>query len=178
LQRLSSGAAAQNDGSGRSLMQRQSLFHAFAGVTFGAALGAGVMYLLDPTQGRARRARLLGRLRPAGEQGAQSATPPVESDHAAEEPRGLAAVVRARLLLRRDARRLLEARVRARVAQIATNPTAISITADGSRVTLRGSVPPSELDEVLDEVASIPGVEEVYNLLQVQLAAPMVPGRH
>jgi hypothetical protein len=46
------------------------------------------------------------------------------------------------------------------------------------RVTLRGSVPPDELDDVLDEVAAVNGVREVYNLLQVQLAAPYIPGHN
>jgi len=157
-------------------MQRESLLFGFAGITLGGILGAGAMYLFDPALGRARRARLRGRLPGAAD--ARGATTEPRPNPPAEGSRGLAAVVRARLLLRRDARRILEARVRARVAQIVSNPAAISITADGTKVTLRGSVPPDELDEVLDEVASIPGVEEVYNLLQIQLAAPMVPGRH
>jgi len=31
---------------------------------------------------------------------------------------------------------------------------------------------------VLDEVAAVEGVHEVYNLLQVQLAAPPIPGHN
>jgi len=86
--------------------------------------------------------------------------------------------VRARLHLHREDTRSLEARVRARIGRVATNPAAIAVLAEGSRVTLRGSVPPDELDDVLDEVAAVNGVREVYNLLQVQLAAPYVPGHN
>jgi len=39
-------------------------------------------------------------------------------------------------------------------------------------------VPPDELDDVLDEVAGVDGVVEVFNLLQVQLAAPFIPGQN
>jgi osmotically-inducible protein OsmY len=86
--------------------------------------------------------------------------------------------VRARLQRHRDDGRTLEARIRARIGRVATNPGAIAVIAEGRRVTLRGAVPPDELDDVLDEVAAVDGVVEVYNLLQVQLAAPPIPGQN
>jgi hypothetical protein len=72
----------------------------------------------------------------------------------------------------------LEARVRHRLVRVASNPAAIVVAAEGSRVTLRGTVPPHELDDVLDEVSSVQGVREVHNLLQVQLGGAPDPGRH
>lgn len=130
------------------------------------------MYLLDPASGRRRRGAIRRELTKAREQGLES----VES--ATERSRGLAAAVRARLHLHREDSRTLEQRVRARIGRVATNPMAIAVLAEGSRVTLRGSVPPDELDDVLDEVAAVNGVREVYNLLQVQLAAPYLPGHN
>ena len=151
---------------------RGPLLCGFGGITLGALLGAGLMYLLDPASGRRRRGAIRRELTKAREQGLES----VES--ATERSRGLAAAVRARLHLHREDSRTLEQRVRARIGRVATNPMAIAVLAEGSRVTLRGSVPPDELDDVLDEVAAVNGVREVYNLLQVQLAAPYLPGHN
>lgn len=152
----------------------QSLLIGIGAVAVGAALGAGLMFLLDPANGYRRRAaarRLLTNWRAHTDELR-------ESPSIGERSRSLAAAVRARLQRHRDDGRTLEARVRARIGRVVTNPGAIAVIAEGSRVTLRGAVPPDELDDVLDEVAGVEGVVEVYNLLQVQLAAPFVPGQN
>lgn len=153
-------------------MRRDPLLYGLGGLTLGALLGAGLMFLLDPASGRRRRGAIRRGLGKAREQGRES------MESATARSRGLAATVRARLHLHREDTRSLEARVRARIGRVATNPAAIAVLAEGSRVTLRGSVPPDELDDVLDEVAAVNGVREVFNLLQVQLAAPFVPGHN
>ena len=142
------------------------------GLAVGAALGAGLMLLFDPASGRRRRATLRQRLWQLGDQG------PGALAGTGERPGGLAAAVRARLQRHRSDFRTLEARVRACIGRVASNPAAIAVVAEGSRVILRGSVPPDELDEVLDEVSAVNGVGEVYNLLQVQLSAPWIPGHN
>ena len=152
--------------------RRDPLLYGLGGLTVGALLGAGLMFLLDPSSGRRRRGAIRRGLSAAREQGRES------MESATERSRGLAAAVRARLHVHREDSRSLEARVRARIGRVATNPAAIAVLAEGSRVTLRGSVPPDELDDVLDEVAAVNGVREVFNLLQVQLAAPYVPGQN
>ena len=152
----------------------QSFLIGVGGIAIGAALGAGLMFLLDPANGYRRRAaarRLLAQWRARTDERA-------EGPSFGERSRNLAAAVRARLQRHRDDGRTLEARVRARIGRVATNPGAIAVIADGCRVTLRGAVPPDELDDVLDEVAGVEGVVEVYNLLQVQLAAPLIPGQN
>ena len=134
------------------------------------------MFLLDPVNGYRRRAaarRLFTQWRERGTDAVASPGPSI-----GDRSRNLAAAVRARLQRHRDDGRTLEARIRARIGRVATNPGAIAVIADGSRVTLRGAVPPDELDDVLDEVAGVDGVVEVYNLLQVQLAAPLIPGQN
>jgi hypothetical protein len=154
---------------GRMLRPR----HLLIGVgilALGAGLGAGLMYLLDPASGRRRRDLLRDGLAGAGGESL--------GDDTGERARGIAAAVRARLHIHRADGRSLEAKVRARLGRVASNPAAIAVTAEGSRVTLRGSVPPDELDDVLDEVAGVQGVQEVFNLLQVQLGAPYLPGNH
>ena len=154
----------------------QSLLFGIGGVALGAALGAGLMFLLDPVNGHRRRAaarRLLARWGERGTDAVAGSGPSL-----GERSRCLAAAVRARLQRHREDGRTLEARVRARIGRVVTNPGAIAVIAEGSRVTLRGAVPPDELDDVLDEVAGVEGVVEVYNLLQVQLSAPFIPGQN
>lgn len=169
-------ASALRDSAGNESMGPRGLLFACGGLALGGALGAGVMFLLDPASGARRRAWLRGTWTRARERGTGAVTGAAES--AGERSRRFAAAVRARLQTRLAGERGLEARVRARLGQVASNPVAIAVTAEGSRVTLRGSVPPDELDDVLDEVAAVQGVGEVYNLLQVWLAAPNIPGTH
>jgi osmotically-inducible protein OsmY len=161
-----------------SQRQRTVLF-GLGGLTLGTAIGAGLMFLLDPANGYRRRGALRRLLSAAREEHPD----PVAREAAGtsgfgERSRSLAAAVRARLHRHRADGRTLEARVRARLGRVATNPGAIAVIAEGSRVTLRGAVPPDELDDVLDEVAAVDGVGEIYNLLQVQLAVPPVPGHN
>lgn len=154
----------------------QSLLVGIGGIALGAALGAGLMFLLDPVNGYRRRAaarRLFEKWRERGTDETAGRGPSL-----GDRSRNLAAAVRARLQRHHHDGRTLEARIRARIGRVATNPGAIAVIADGSRVTLRGAVPPDELDDVLDEVASVDGVVEVYNLLQVQLSAPYIPGQN
>ncbi|HET9765558.1 MAG TPA: hypothetical protein VFS60_01850 [Thermoanaerobaculia bacterium] len=165
---------------------QRSLLLGIGGLTLGTALGAGLMFLLDPASGYRRRAavgRMLSRLRDGGTEPATDATDGaadvgIRSGDVQQRVRSLAAAVRARLHRHRDGGRTLEARVRACIGRVVTNPGAIAVIAEGTRVTLRGAVPPDELDDVLNEVAAVDGVHEVYNLLQVQLAAPPIPGHH
>jgi BON domain len=162
---------------------QRSLTSCLGALTFGTALGAGLMFLLDPVNGHRRRAalrRLLSGLHDGGGEPVSDASDGegVRSGDVQQRARNLAAAVRARLHRHRDGGRTLEARVRARLGRVATNPGAIAVIAEGTRVTLRGAVPPDELDDVLDEVSAVEGVHEVYNLLQVQLAAPPIPGHN
>ena len=165
---------------------QRSLILGLGGLTLGTALGAGLMFLLDPANGYRRRAalrRLLSGLRDGGTEPATDAADGaagvgIRSGDVQQRARNLAAAVRARLHRHRDGGRTLEARVRACIGRVVTNPGAIAVIAEGTRVTLRGAVPPDELDDVLDEVAAVEGVHEVYNLLQVQLAAPPIPGHN
>ena len=155
---------------------RERSFVVGAGIlAAGAALGAGLMFLLDPANGYRRRGALRRLILRARGEGSEASR---ETGGIVERSRSLAAAVRARLHLHRDNGRTLEAKVRARLGRVATNPGAIAVIAEGTRVTLRGSVPPDELDDVLDEVATVEGVNEIYNLLQVQLAAPFIPGHN
>ncbi len=169
-------------------MQRpqRHLVFCFGALTLGTAVGAGLMFLLDPANGYRRRAavrRLLAQLRDGGTEPAADAVDGaagvgIRSGEVQQRARNLAAAVRARLHRHRDGGRTLEARVRACIGRVVTNPGAIAVIAEGTRVTLRGAVPPDELDDVLDEVAAVEGVHEVYNLLQLQLAAPPILGHN
>ena len=72
----------------------------------------------------------------------------------------------------------LEARVREHLASLGSHAAAVEVSVEAGCVTLRGTVPAEELDDLLDEVCGLAGVHEVHNLLQVQLQAPQPPGQH
>ncbi|HXT20093.1 MAG TPA: hypothetical protein VN923_05040, partial [Thermoanaerobaculia bacterium] len=106
---------------------RERSFVVGAGIlAAGAALGAGLMYLFDPASGYRRRGTLRRLL--AGTSGARDerGEGPSEASGILDRSRSLAAAVRARLHLHRDNGRTLEAKVRARLGRVATNPGAIA----------------------------------------------------
>ncbi|HEV2123978.1 MAG TPA: BON domain-containing protein, partial [Chloroflexota bacterium] len=61
---------------------------------------------------------------------------------------------------------VLAERVRARIGRVATHPSAIEVTAQGSHVTLSGPVLAHELDRLLSAVRGVRGVQEVENRLE------------
>lgn len=114
----------------------------------GLVLGAVAMYLLDPDQGRARRAVL--RDRAAG------------ALHDATDFAGKAARSRPD---HPDDRTLAE-RVRAQLGRYVSHPRAVHVDASGGTVTLAGPILRDEAEELIGAVSSVRGVEEVLNRLE------------
>jgi hypothetical protein len=131
----------------------------------GAGLGALAMYLMDPSRGRRRRARL-------GE-GASHAY------HRAQDMMGMTARdVQHRLsgLAARTLDRVIEEeapadnvlveRVRARLGRLVSHPGAIDVSASGGTVTLKGEVFEAEVDQLIKGVAAVQGVTSVEDRLE------------
>jgi hypothetical protein len=130
----------------------------------GVALGAGLMFLLDPARGRARRARLRDKL--------------VHAEHEIEG-RGKVAVHdltnRAHGIahdLSQMARRestidddVMIARVRARLGRAIPHPGGIEVHCEGRVITLRGPVLRSEHDALLRHLGYVRGVRELRDEL-------------
>ena len=133
----------------------------------GIGLGAGLMYILDPRAGRRRRALAYDKVRSywhaTGDYMAKTGR------DVRNRTRGL--VAEARTQLRGTdtlADTVLAERVWAKLDRVVAQSKAIHLTADQGCVTLKGSVPADQVDELLAAVESVPGVNVVVNQLDVR----------
>jgi osmotically-inducible protein OsmY len=140
----------------------------------GAALGAGAMYLLDPTGGRRRRARVGDAVAHASHRARAMAG--ARARDAGHRMSGLAARTLGRM--GRDdtpADDVLVARVRARLGRLVSHPGAIGVTVDQGTVTVTGPVFAAEVDQLIAGLADVPGVTGVENRLESHADAEHIP---
>lgn len=156
-------------------MRRDNILVGVTGVAVGAGLGAAIMYLLDPDRGNRRRAEVKDRLdRITNETG--EAVKARASD-LQNRTRGVFYEVRRKVKSEEGlSESTLEARVRSELGRTVSNPSSIIVTAHDQRVTLSGPILEDEVEDLVEGVRSIPGVEDVRNLLQVHEKAEAVPG--
>ena len=142
-------------------------------VLVGAAIGAGVMYLLDPDGGRRRRALLRDQLVSAGHKtsDAMGAT----SRDVTNRARGVVAELRGRLQREQVSDEVLRERVRARIGSVVGHAGALETHVADGRVTLRGPVLAEEVDRLLRRVRSVRGVDDVVNQLEVHDSPGTIP---
>jgi osmotically-inducible protein OsmY len=136
-------------------------------------LGAALMYLLDPTNGRRRRARLR-------DQTARCVNDTTDaSSGIARDLRNRAMGVRA-WLQRTEAGPVddgvLAARVRSALGRATSHPGSIGVTSVSGIVTLTGPVLAREYDALYRAVSRVPGVEDVIDHLTVHEDAGSIPG--
>jgi osmotically-inducible protein OsmY len=142
-------------------MNRQESF------VLGIVLGAGLMYLLDPERGRRRRALIRDQVVHGAHeiddlrQGFAS-----RARHIRNRARGVLVETRTRLVPQEVDDPVLEGRVRAALGRMVTDPSAIQVSAEHGRVTLRGVAPQSEVDTIADQVQEVPGVHDVINRME------------
>ena len=125
------------------------------------ALGASVMYVLDPARGRVRRATLrdqtLGRVRRLARVVAG-----IGYD-VGNRVRGRLVDLRARFGQETVDDAILVERVRAAMGHAVRHPHDIEVVADHGRIALRGQIDPERLDPLLHTVRSVRGVSEIDN---------------
>ncbi|HET9982335.1 MAG TPA: BON domain-containing protein [Longimicrobiales bacterium] len=142
----------------------------------GLAVGAGLMYLLDPQQGRRRRALVRDQMVHARHELTDTAA--ARARHLANRGRGAAIETAKRVAPGAD--RVddvtLEERVRAALGRTVSNPGAIHVLADSGRITLMGPVLAREADRLVSRVSAVRGVRELDNRLDVRERAGNVPG--
>src|SRR5262249_24307552 len=128
-------------------------------------MGAGLMYFLDPVQGRRRRALVRDKVASSVVQAGDFL------DKAARdlEHRAWGIVAEARHLWAREQvdDTTLAARVRPTVGRAVTHPHAIAVTVHQGRVTLRGPILAREVPRLLEMVQAVRGVQAVDNHLDV-----------
>ena len=137
----------------------------------GAAIGAGLMYLLDPDRGARRRHVLADQVTSALRSGSRAARERLSD--ASNRARGLVAETRGRLREGDVDDDTLVARVRAELGRHVEHARAIEVVADGGTVTLRGAVPAGEQPALVAAVSRVRGVQRVDDRLDVREA----PGR-
>lgn len=140
----------------------------------GLMLGAGLMYILDPTGGRRRRAvtrQKLARVsRQAGGQLSRTAR------HARDKAQGVAAGARHMATSARADDDTLRGRVRAALGRVVTHPHSVRADVHDGVVTLRGPVLRAEVDGLVQTVRAVRGVYDVVNELEEHETPGNVPG--
>jgi hypothetical protein len=132
---------------------------------FGLGLGAGLMYMFDPVQGRRRRGLLRDQL--------------IAYEHRAEDMLGKATrdlSNRAQGMIAETRHwgngkdvpdYILVERVRSQIGRVVSHPGALEVTASRGRVALSGQILADEVDDLLSSVAAVHGVIAVENHLEV-----------
>jgi hypothetical protein len=129
-------------------------------------LGASAMYLLDPDQGKRRRALVRDQLTRLGN------TTTTAAGKAARDlgnrTRGVTHEIASRIRPDRADDGVLHDRVRARLGHVVAQPSAVEVTCEDGCCTLTGSVLPAERDPLLAAVSRVRGVAEVVDQLDVR----------
>jgi hypothetical protein len=139
----------------------------------GAALGAGLVYLLDADRGRRRRALLRDKLVRAANV-TYDAVDTTTRDMA-NRSRGIVAVTRSRFRNEPVSDAVLTERVRSKLGRWTSHPGAIELEARDGHVTLRGPVLTHEVPALLAAVGAVRGVESVADQLELHDTADSVP---
>jgi osmotically-inducible protein OsmY len=140
----------------------------------GVAVGAGMVYLLDPDKGRRRRALIRDQLLHVGHELDDAARS--GSRHVRNRAFGLAHEARAGLMEGTVDDRVLEERVRSAVGRKVSNPGSLTIEAQSGRVILSGDVPSAEVQELVRTTRAVRGVDHVENRLHVETNPGSTPG--
>ena len=141
-------------------------------ILFGIALGAAGAFLLDPQQGRRRRALIRDRMVRTTREAREF------RDAAAKDLRARAQGLSAQLRLQGAALRrgpvsddVLGERVRAKLGRYVSHPHAIRVTAQNGYVTLAGDVLAAEHGRLLQAMRSVRGVRDCADRLDVHTSA-------
>jgi hypothetical protein len=124
------------------------------------------MYLLDPGQGRGRRARLRDKVASRAH-GATRAARAAARD-LRNRARGTAAQVQHWSSMQEGQvpDRVLIERVRSRIGRCVSHPRALKVESRDGRVTLHGKILSSEHDNMLRAVRRVRGIQDVEDLVQ------------
>jgi len=129
-------------------------------------LGAGLMYMLDPTTGKRRRALVQDKAKSYWNR--TGIFMGKTARDARNRTRGLVTETRTRIRgAGTPSDTVLESRVRAQIGHVISNVGAIGVSAHQGCVTLSGPIPADEVKKLLATVESVPGITEVVNQLEV-----------
>ncbi len=141
----------------------------------GAAMGAGLMFLLDPDRGTRRRALARDRILSAG----RDADLGARARHLGSRARGLVAGARSRMQAHAEDDDALAERVRAELARVVTQPGGVVVMVEDGVVTLSGQVPAREREDLIAVARWVRGVRDLEDRLETHepsAGTPANPG--
>ena len=140
----------------------------------GVTAGLGMMFFLDPDQGRRRRALVRDQMVHAAHKtgDAMDAT----SRDIANRAKGAVAELRGRFQGEDVSDDLLRERARARVGAVVGHASSIEVDVRDGRVTLRGPVLTHDADRLLRRVGAVRGVRDVESQLELHTEPGNIPG--
>lgn len=140
------------------------------------AVGAGLMYFLDPARGARRRNRIRDKATGASNQAGAGLRRTAQ--HLRNSAQGLMAETKARFRSEQLTDYQLGARVRAALGRVCSHPSAITVYSDGFNgiITLEGDVLADEVDAIVAAAKGTRGVNTVENRLSVHTDPADVPG--
>ncbi len=141
---------------------------------YGFLAGAAAVWLLDPTQGRARQVRLRDRVLSLGRRTRREVVS--RSRDLKHRAQGLAREAEARLKEGPIPDDILIERVRAQMGRPVSHASVIEVKAESGCVTLYGPILRSEVEDLVSRVQKVRGVREVHNQLEVHESSGEVPG--
>lgn len=144
------------------------------GVLTGLGIGAGLMYLFDPDQGRRRRALAQDKASRAARKTRDAIG--VLSKDLQNRGQGLIAEARGWRRAEQVNDETLAARVRSRLGRAARHLGSLTVTAKNGVITLRGPVLADEVTGVLRRAESVRGVRAVENQFEVHQDPENIPG--
>jgi len=154
-------------------MDHSPLVERSAGLVLATGAGVLLMYLLDPQQGRRRRALMRDKAVHLARKG--SALTDAGTRDLAHRATGVATGLGSALRSSAVDDAVLVGRVRSTMGRWTSHPHAIEVSAASGRVTLKGLVLRSEHDRLVREIAKVRGVREVEDRLEARQDAAGVP---
>jgi hypothetical protein len=137
------------------------------------ALGASIMYILDPVGGGRRRSLVRDKFAHGVHRAANTARG--TAIQVRNRTTGFAHEVRARWMEGHVDDVTLVERVRSQMGRVVTHPAAIVVRALDGEVTVSGPILADEVDDLLANVRSVRGVTSVCNELDVYETASDIP---
>ena len=139
----------------------------------GAAIGAGLMFLLDPDRGPRRRALTRDRMLSVGRQAGQDFG--AKARHLRDRARGLVAGARSRMEADLQDDDVVAEKVRAELSRVVSQPGAVVVAVEHGVVTLSGEATAGERENLISVTRGVRGVRDIEDLLETREPAP-APG--
>lgn len=145
----------------------------FSSLLWGAAIGAGLMYFMDPEQGGRRKAQIRNQVIHLQHQGDDAIDTAVRDLR--NRARGLMAEGMALVDQQNIPASVMEERIRSRLGFLTRHPGAIQVTVQNNRAILSGDILADEVESLVMGISRIRGLKGVENNLNVHQDAGNIP---